>query len=218
MKNEQAQRMWNLMAWVLSLENGLLKGYASDVYECDRKAVGAIWAPDSKYLWLVRENGSHLSRIGVGEKKTEVEVVLCSLEGELQAQRHCIWLIETSDTGEPSMKKVSRSAALTWCRYRQYAASGGEVTKGGTKVATVRVVPKPTGPGIWGCEMDIVTRHEKPARVDILASYCHGLELATKMLGLFVKVGAVRVNGEPIDSMAPVYEIEESRQGDLMQA
>lgn len=208
MKNAQAQEMWNAMKAALSYEVGLLQSYASDVYDCDRKAVGAMWAEDSKYLWLVRENGSHLSRVGVGEKRIEVEAALRCLERDIDAQKHCIWLIETDAAGSTSLKKVSRQRALDWCAWRQYEARDGQVRRDGGSVATVKVGPARRGPGIWGCDMEIQTKEKDPRRVDVLAAYCHGAELATKLLGLFVKIGPVRVNGEPIDNVAPVFEID----------
>lgn len=209
MKNAHAQGMWNAMETALSAEVGLLQSYASDVYECDRKAVGAIWAPDSKYLWLVRENGSHLSRVGVVEKQGDVEAALRCLARELDAQRHCIWLIETDAVGAASLKKVSRQKALDWCAWRQYEARDGRVSRNGVAVAHVKVEQERTCPGIWRCDMDVQTLAQEPRRVDVLAAYCHGSELATKMLGLFVKIGPVTVNGRPIDEVAPVFEIDQ---------
>lgn len=209
MKNAHAQGMWNAMEAALSGESGLLQSYASDVYDCDRKVVGAIWAPDSKYLWLVRENGSHLSRLGVGEKRVEVEAALCCLERDIKAQRHCVWLIETDAIGATSMKKITRQKALDWCAWRQYEARDGRVRRNGVAVASVKVGPARTAPGIWSCDMDIQTPAKQPSRVDVLAAYCHGAELATKLLGLFVKIGPVRVNGVSIDEVAPVFQIEQ---------
>lgn len=196
------------MVGALEKESGLLKGYAQDVYKYDRKAVGAIWAPDSKYLWVVRENGSHLSRLGVCEKPVEVEVALRSMLGGEGAQRHCVWLIETSVEGQASIKKVSRQKALEWCAWRQYEARGGLLKVAGVAAASVTVGQGRIGPGVWGCDMAIQTHRSPVRRTDVLAAYCHGVELATKELGLFVKVLSVTVNGGSIDEVAPVFEVD----------
>jgi hypothetical protein len=208
MKNDLAQGMWDKMVSALEVEVGLLESYKDDVYKHDRRTVGAIWAEDSKYLWVVRENGSHLSRVGIGDKKTEVEVVLTSICGGRSDQKCGIWLIEVGAAGVARVKKLARKAALDWCRWRQFTTLNGEVRRSQKIVANVEVEQVRDGPGLWGFTMAIRTHGGSCSRGDVLAAYSEGLELARQKVGMFGKLKGCTLNGGSLDAVAPVYEIE----------
>lgn len=52
-----------------------LKHYKSDFYECDLRLLNALYTSKSRWLWILRENGSHLLRIGVHERETEAAFI-----------------------------------------------------------------------------------------------------------------------------------------------
>lgn len=62
-------------------QRGWLQHYANDFHRHDRAYLEATVAPGAEYIWIVRDSGSHIARIGVHAKENEqIEVALALQE------------------------------------------------------------------------------------------------------------------------------------------
>lgn len=216
MSKQLAQGMWRVMVTALEAVGGIPVAFRDDVYKTDRKSVGAIWAPDSTYVWLVREHGSHLSRVGVVDPEhLDVHAALRHFGDALRAQRFGVWKIRTNALGEASATKVTVQQGLDLCGRRSYSCDEGLLKRGTSPVCVVQVNMVSRGPGVQAGVFDIRSAGKALTREEVLAGYQVGLALLKKRAGLFAPVASASVDGKPIEAVAPVYEIDEELQCEL---
>ena len=99
----------------------LLRDYRDDFYRIDREVLFTTYSEEARYLWIVRERGTHLILLGVHQKMhDEARAVLRGVGG-----RHLCFLIERG--GLCSVSDGRALAALSHCRYQ--VRKGVEVSR-----------------------------------------------------------------------------------------
>jgi hypothetical protein len=100
----------------------LLNAYKNDLYTFDKAMIMLEAAPGARFLWTVRENGTHLYRIGVHGKSNEgAEAAIHA--GKTSTKLGCeLYLIEGD-----GLKKVNEVQAIAAMRRMDFTISGSNV-------------------------------------------------------------------------------------------
>ena len=113
----------------------LLQGYKSDFYEHDRDTILSQYAPESTYLWVVRENGTHLNRLGVHSKSTEAAQASIHA-GENGSSRGCEMYLLHAD----KVTRVTKEKAMAAMKIMQFLVNEDVVRQpNGEVLATYQV-------------------------------------------------------------------------------
>jgi hypothetical protein len=104
-----------------------LTAYRNDFYKIDRDYLQSTAAPGSRYMWIVRDSGCHLVRLGVHRRQhAELEAVLeTTAESAMQ-----IYLVDENHVTEIDVKR----AHLELGKY-DYRVEGSIVYKGDFPIA-----------------------------------------------------------------------------------
>ena len=102
---------FNAMKAVIEAEGyQYLKHYRQDFYEIDRDYLVQTYTRQARYLWVVRESGTHLVNLGVHPKMSEAVEAVFSLTSDLET-----YIVEDDFVRNVSMKHARQ--ALSEFRY-----------------------------------------------------------------------------------------------------
>lgn len=94
-----------------------LKSYRSDLYVDDHAQLRNTWTPDTRYLWVVRPNGTHLFVLGV--HKSISEAAAACLKTIASGDDTHFYLLQ--DNG---LCRISRDVALTVISKQNWTVRG----------------------------------------------------------------------------------------------
>jgi hypothetical protein len=112
-------------------EYRFLTHYKSDFYKCDVDYLNRTEAPGSRYLWVVRETGTHLVRLGVHPKIHEEGTA--ALHVCAPAKRE-VYLVD-----DKGLTRINDERATQLLKQLDYHVSNGVVYKGRVAIASFTV-------------------------------------------------------------------------------
>jgi hypothetical protein len=118
---EPSYPTWNAMRQIVEAPGyPYLQHYKVDFEKYDREILQAQWASGSRFLWVVRTMGTHLSRLGVHPKLNEM------LEAALNSESaKAVYLVEGT-----SVKEITESKARDLLKQFDYRVENGVVHRG----------------------------------------------------------------------------------------
>lgn len=115
-----------------------LQHYKEDFYKCDKHHLSRTLADGVRYLWIAREHGSHLVRLGVHPKMHEAMIAVLDNHTD---ETMDIRLIEVTSMDMPAkIVKIKASRACDEMRRLNYKIEGSIITnRAGEKIASVTI-------------------------------------------------------------------------------
>lgn len=110
-----------------------LKNYKQDFYEHDQRFLERTFSPESRYLWMVRDNGTHLVPVGIHPKISAWADAVFGLRCPLD-----LYLIESA-----TVRRVSDPVARQALTSYRYTVSGNVVSLGRRPLASFQVQLSP---------------------------------------------------------------------------
>lgn len=198
------QEIFSMMAAIVEMPNyPYLKAYKSDFYEIDRETLERDWTPMSRFLWIVRPNGSELGMLGVHRKMNEH--VLAAIEcGLRESSAGCaIYLLSSK-----GVRQLTKAEALAEVAVMDYEVRPGEVFDAeGKLLASFLLEPYYVG----GVTRAVVRFGSAPG-VTIPAwrrsAFCSIAlsEVIAHASSLFARLDGAYLDGECISQSAPSVE------------
>lgn len=134
----RARSVFDAMRAVVEAPGSILKHYKQDFYKYDAAYLGRTHGI-GKHLWILRDSGTHLVRIGVHPRMhMELEAALdigCAAE---------IYLI---DPDRVSVRSITKGRAHDLIKQYEYTTQNGCVLKGGETIASLNVSFTPYSDG-----------------------------------------------------------------------
>lgn len=123
--------VWNkLVKIVESFEGRYLTAFADDFYKTDRASLEADWTPKGRFLWMLREHGTFMVKLGVHPMLGEG--IEASIELGLDSQ---LYLVDGYN-----VKAVSVTEARTLLTSHEYVCANKSVLHRGLLLAKFNVV------------------------------------------------------------------------------
>lgn len=115
-----------------------LQHYKEDFYKCDKHHLSRTIADGVRYLWIARDNGSHLVRLGVHSKMHEAMIAVLDNHTD---ETMDIRLIKVDSMDMPAkITKIKASRACDELRHLDYKIDGSTVTnRAGEKIASLMI-------------------------------------------------------------------------------
>lgn len=131
----RARALFEAMSAIVEAPNSILKHYKKDFYKYDAEYLARTHAIGA-HIWIVRDSGTHLARIGVHERMhLDIEAVLQDCRDGRE-----IYLIESERI---SIKRISEGRARDLMKTFEYKTHNSSVTKDRDCIAwlDVRLTP-----------------------------------------------------------------------------
>jgi hypothetical protein len=125
-----AEIVFNLMAAVVE-DPGFkyLTSYKVDFYKYDKAYLERTWVPGIRYMWIVRESGTHLVRLGVHQKMNDELIAALGISDNM-----AIYIV--SDDG---VKQISVNGANALLNIFDYSIHGTVVCRGTEPLAAMDI-------------------------------------------------------------------------------
>lgn len=112
-----------------------LKAYRQDLEESDLEYLRHNWDPDGRYLWLIKANGTELTRLGVHPKLNEYALAALA-SGKRDSAKGCDVLLVTRG----QVKRISADMAKVEALKMDYLIEGRTIqTADGKPLASIMV-------------------------------------------------------------------------------
>lgn len=172
-----------------------LTHYRDDFYKHDRRYLEATDAPGSRYIWVVRETGTHLVKIGVHPGMHEEITAAMATCGP---ERREVYLV--SDAG---VTKLSDAKTKTLLQSYQYTVQGSMVFKEKRHLATLDVSVSRWSQGSQPTGTVHITGVQPYLSLETLVSLCQigEREVIRKAGTLFVGTETITLDGQPLREM-----------------
>lgn len=178
-----------------------LKAYKDDFYRHDKTTLQHHCAPGVRFLWVLREHGTELERIGVlPEKHSTVAAILRSIS------TCAVYLIEIVDPWLPArITQISREKAMRELAKTDYAVVDGMVLKHCRPLARLDAKVSPPSQERRFGSVEIRTCQGGPlSRADLLAISKLGARKVAEISGsLLIPVTSYLVDGRDLFEVAP---------------
>lgn len=130
----QFQPAFEQMRAIVEADDCLLRGFKQDFYQFDLLHLTKTGTVGGRYVWVIRENGTHLASLGLHPKLTEF--VECALDMKEALQAFEITLLKD---GAATIKPISVEMGRDLLRHQQYKFEGRHIKRGGRLVALVDI-------------------------------------------------------------------------------
>lgn len=130
------QAAFNRMTNIVESEQCILTGYRQDFYQFDRDHLANTGTVGGRYIWVLRENGTHLASIGLHPRATEF--VECALDSFEQVQCYEITLLADGDAEISSITVPKARDLIKTCAFE---FEGRHIKLKGRLLATVDIHP-----------------------------------------------------------------------------
>ncbi|AVX93399.1 hypothetical protein [Pseudomonas psychrophila] len=130
------QAAYNRMTAIVESEQCILTGYRQDFYQLDRDHLANTGTVGGRYVWVIRENGTHLASIGLHPRATEF--VECALDSFEKVQCYEITLLADGDANIKSISVVKARDLIKTCAFE---FEGRHIKLRGRLLATVDIHP-----------------------------------------------------------------------------
>lgn len=178
-----------------------LKAYKDDFYRHDKTTLRHHCAPGVRFLWVLREHGTELERIGVlPEKHSAVAAILRSISS------CAVYLIEIADPWLPArITQISREKAMRELAKTEYDVIDGMVLKQHRPIARLVAKVSPPSQERRVGSVEILTCQGGPlSRSDLLAISKLGARKVAEISGsLLIPVASYLVDGRDLFEVAP---------------
>lgn len=185
------ENILNEMAAVIEHDGAIISSYKDDFYNFDTKFLKRYWHQEYKYLWIVRENGTHLALIGEAASLNEdIEFLI----GHHKKANY----YEVSKHG---VKQISESQAHKLCNKTKYTVADSCIYNG------KRVVVGFNTERFWnneaGSVCSFLARSEKALTLPelILLELLSRKIMARAVNSLFFSTDKVMLNDESLSSI-----------------
>lgn len=211
----KAQQLFDSMQRVFECrDKPIAESYLDDFYKHDHTSVAGQFAANSRYLWLQHPHGTHFGRIGVmPADDTYMHGVLQAYQSAFAPERMELHLIETDQLGSSRMRKLSFAEGFTACSRYDYMVKGDRLyasinhRSSDESIGSITIKQYAEGPGIYGSNLSITTG-KNLSREHLIALTQIGYRMAARSTGsLFSKVGELKIDGVPVETAIPSFEI-----------
>lgn len=131
------------MTTVVEAATDLLKAYRDDFFVLDRQELERNAVPGSRFVWAIREHGTHLAAIGLHRKNTEF------LAAALDAHPDCcVYEVLILEDGDATIRHISYDQARALFLLEDFSVVGNTIIRAGVKIASF-VIAKEYHQGNW---------------------------------------------------------------------
>lgn len=208
---EQATALFDQMQRIVEERSKpVIESYSIDFYKYDKEILGDKFAPNSRYLWLLHPNGSHLGRIGVlPDEWDQMNAVLNVYINAHSPERMELHSIVVNAAGKASIKKIDFTEGHRLIAQKDYHMDGTSLINGKNKIASIDAKLVSVGPGEYEGRTNITTVDgHSLSREQIIAAVMTSAEIVTKQSGsLFTRLKNIQVNGVDVDDVLPLLGI-----------
>lgn len=191
------QHIFEQMRAIIEGPNSILKHYKDDFYVIDKEILEKSVAPDTRFMWIVRECGTHLIPLGVHRKMhEELEAVLTTHSGNARQT----FIIEVGNPANPAVIKPV-SDAMSFLKRYDYSVDGFVVRGKNGPLVDYRVSVPCWSERSEGVTIEFAKANDSvPLSLrDLIAlSRIAGCEAIEATHSLFVKVGAVTLDKQDL--------------------
>lgn len=138
------QPAYDRMKAIIESPDCVLSGYEVDFYDFDRLHLESTGTVGGRYVWVVRQNGTHLASIGLHPKMTEF--VDCALDMKEPLQVYELTLLAD---GDALIKSITVAKAKELIKQSSFDFNGRHVKQKGQLIALVDVEKHHDSKG-WG--------------------------------------------------------------------
>ncbi|PMV96482.1 MULTISPECIES: hypothetical protein [unclassified Pseudomonas] len=131
------QNAFDRMTAIVESEQCILTGYRQDFYQFDRDHLANTGTVGGRYVWVLRENGTHLASIGLHPRTTEF--VECALNSFEKVQTYEITLLPD---GDADIKPITAAKARELIKTCAFEFQGRHIKQKGKLLATVDIQPQ----------------------------------------------------------------------------
>lgn len=128
------QPAFDRMKAIVESADCILSGYTQDFYQFDRQHLETTGTVGGRYIWVIRENGTHLASIGLHPRVTDF--VECALNSFEQVQAYVVTLLPC---GDATIKPISVAKARDLIKMKIYDFNGRHINANGRLIATVDI-------------------------------------------------------------------------------
>lgn len=178
-----------------------LTGYKDDFYVHDVNSIKANYEPGVTYIWVVRENGTHLNQIGIHERETEGAIAAIEAGARATSLGCAVYLVSSS--GVKLIDEKQARNALTTPRYK--VANNAIFRKSDSSVIATYSMRHSSPNGMRNQCFDV---HFQATSLDALPTFELAAlrtiafrEAEAMAQSLFVKIGELKVNGLNLDEL-----------------
>lgn len=130
----QFQPAFEQMRAIVEADDCLLRGFKQDFYQFDLLHLTKTGTVGGRYVWVIRENGTHLASLSLHPKLTEF--VECALDMKEALQ---VFEITLQKDGSATIKSISIEKARGLLRHQHYEFEGRHIKRGGRLIALVDI-------------------------------------------------------------------------------
>jgi hypothetical protein len=195
---------------VEDVERPVMESYERDFYEHDRASMSEHFAPNSRFLWLLHPNGSHLGRVGVvPDKRDMMQAVLKSYVSAHPMRKMALYAIHVDGQGESKIKSISFETGHEMVRKKDYQMVSDTLMRGNEKIANIDVQLVGAGPGQYHGHAKIDSLQSTPlSREQMIAAVMNASAVLTDKVGsLFSALKKVTIDGQDLDVALPSLSI-----------
>jgi hypothetical protein len=165
------------------------KHYREDFTCTDRYVLENYGSPEAEYLWVVRESGTHLVRLGVHERSSEWGYAALNLGGTQRA-----FHVTATNVAE-----VGPARARALLGKLRYAVHEGVVSRDGVPFALIALS---TDGGDSAIAQRVTVRLQslcELTREQLTALYEIAIREVSRVFSLFTAIREITLDGRPID-------------------
>ncbi|SDJ08308.1 hypothetical protein [Pseudomonas abietaniphila] len=128
------QPAFERMQAIVEAENCLLKAYKVDFYQYDREHLANTGTVGGRYVWVIRQNGTHLASLNLHHKVTQF--VECALASNEALEVYEITLLED---GDATINSITVAKAHDLIQVQPFEFQGRHIKKNGRLIALVDI-------------------------------------------------------------------------------
>ena len=194
-----SENLFRQLERIVSAPDCVLQHYRQDFFKFDFEYLERTIAPGVQYLWILRDNGTHLVRLGVHPRmNSELEAVFeLNAFNRLQVYHICVGQ-DLSAPASAVIRRCTKRPVDLLSRYDYTVDDNGTVRGPGGVLASALISGPRWGDG--GFHVDVAFTAHRPSNLqglaDLIALGQIAGCLATEISGsLFTKNGVITLDG-----------------------
>jgi hypothetical protein len=201
MSNQLLEVLIQMMKNALDVEvkNGLFQAYQTDFTNHDLPYLRKHWSKDSKFVWVITPNGTHLARVGVSKSGNN----WASAALDNSYSKSAVYIIDGQ-----KLIKSTRDKAMPLSKQLNYIVeANGAVKHKGESIAVIAMTQRfESGVG-WKHSLKIDTLNNKVTKESVSLLYEIGVGEVEKKAGtFFISFDSITINGKSLEDVLAGFE------------